>query len=92
MGEGNFVGANELQKKPDQLLRKVAATGETCYITQDGKAKAVLLDVNRYNALMDIVEDAEAAKPIPIGDETRKQISVQGVIRRKTNRPPKRRK
>ena len=39
--------------------REVGASGETRFITKAGKAKAVLLDINRYRALMDIVEEAE---------------------------------
>jgi len=54
-----FVGADKLSDSSNTLLRNVNETGEPCYITEDGKAKAVLMDINKYNALMDLVEEAE---------------------------------
>ena len=87
MGAGKFVHPKQLEQRPGHLLRKVAASGETHYITEAGKAKAVLMDINRYNALMDIVEEAESPKPMEVGEETREHVSVRGIIKRgKTTR------
>lgn len=58
-----FVGAEKLSDQSNTLLRNVSETGEPCYITEDGKAKAVLMDINKYNALMDLVEEAEHPQP-----------------------------
>lgn len=58
-----FVGADKLSEQSNTLLRNVSETGEPCYITEDGKAKAVLMDINKYNALMDLVEEAEHPQP-----------------------------
>ncbi|HYG73858.1 MAG TPA: hypothetical protein VEK08_02405 [Planctomycetota bacterium] len=85
MPSGRFVRANELQQKSISLLRDLSVSGEPCYITEDGKAKAVLMDINRYNALMDLVEEAESPKDHDhVGDETRKHVSVRGIISRRT--------
>ena len=86
MPSGRFVRANDLQHNSSILLRDLNASGEPCYITEDGKTKAVLMDINRYNALMDIVEETESMhhKEHEFGDETRKHVSVRGIISKST--------
>lgn len=59
MNNGRFVAAGELQDNPSVLLQQVNSNGEICYITEDGRAKAVLLDINRWHALCDLVEETE---------------------------------
>ena len=88
---GRFVRANDLQLNSQSLLRDINASGEPCYITEDGKAKAVLMDINRYNALMDLIEEAEFPKDHEVGEETRQHVSVKGIIRRSTTTIRKRR-
>ena len=93
MGNTRFVRANEL-KKPNTLLRRMNDTGETCFITEGGKAKGVLMDVHRYHALMDLVEEAETvkhAKEDEIGKSTRELVSVKGMIKKRTTRLLKKR-
>jgi PHD/YefM family antitoxin component YafN of YafNO toxin-antitoxin module len=82
---GRFVRAHELQLNSQSLLRDINASGEPCYITEDGKAKAVLMDINRYNALMDLVEEAEHPHEHEVGEETRQHVSVKGIIRSTTS-------
>lgn len=82
MPTGKFVASQELQAAPQNYLRHVVDSGEPCYITEDGKAKAVLMDINRYNQLMDLVEDAESPKGADAGDETRKLASVRTILKR----------
>lgn len=79
---GRFVPSQELQAAPQNYLRHVVDSGEPCYITEDGKAKAVLMDINRYNQLMDLVEEAESPKGGDVGDETRKLASVRTILKR----------
>jgi len=83
MATRRFVGTNEFRAKPSSLLKEVTSSGETCFITQDGKATAVLLDINRYNALLDLIEEGESpsCKTHDIGDETRQHVSVKGILR-----------
>jgi len=85
MPSGRFVGAHELQQ-PDSIIEHVATSGEPCYITHEGKAKAVLIDINRYNQLMDLVEEAENLKSSDPGDETRKLASVRGILKHSSSR------
>lgn len=81
-----FVKSKELKEESDDLLRELTDSGDTCYITQDGKAKAVLMDIQRYNALMDLVEESESLKQKDVGEETRKQASVKVIIKKSTTR------
>lgn len=83
MGTRRFVGSKELKQKASSLLQEVSSSGETCFITQNGKTTAVLLDINRYNALMDLVEETESPthRTSDIGDETRQHVSVKGILR-----------
>jgi prevent-host-death family protein len=80
MASGRFVRAHDLRRAPGAVLKNVNNSGEPCYITEKGKAKAVLMDINRYNALMDLLEDTEAPVEHHVGDETRRHVSVQGII------------
>ena len=84
MATGRFVGTKELLAIADALVRDIGKSGDTCYITEDGKAKAVLLDINSYNALMDVVEDAELPATdtdTDIQPESRERLSVKGILR-----------
>jgi PHD/YefM family antitoxin component YafN of YafNO toxin-antitoxin module len=80
MGSGRFVGTNEFIDQADVLVHNIGSSGETCYITEGGRAKAVLLDINTYNALMDVVEDAECPKESEINPIFRECISVRGIL------------
>ena len=41
-----------------EIIKHVSEEGSSCFITQYGKAEAVLLGVERFNELMSLVEDA----------------------------------
>jgi PHD/YefM family antitoxin component YafN of YafNO toxin-antitoxin module len=78
-----FLGTAELQGIPSELLQNLSETGETFFITEEGKAKAVLMDINRYNALMDLVEEAENPRHDDVED-TRKHTSVRSILSQST--------
>ncbi|MEI6232034.1 MAG: hypothetical protein WCT04_03215 [Planctomycetota bacterium] len=83
MATGRFVKTKELLSDADTLVRDIRETGETCYITEDGKATAVLMDINRYNALMDLVEDSETPHAEPaVKPENREHITVRGILQK----------
>ncbi len=59
----NIVSATDAGRALPGLLSKISTGEGACYITdRDGRARAVLLDVDRYNAMMDALED-EAGPP-----------------------------
>ena len=84
MSSTRFIHAQDLRKRSSALLKEVSDTGDTCYITEDGRAKGVLMDINRYNALMDLIEEAEAIKNHEEHHEieARDQISVKKIIKK----------
>ena len=88
MSNGRFVGTSELLNQGDALVHEIGASGDTCYITEDGKAKAVLLDINRYNALMDLIEDSELSAT-EISSELKDPVSVKEIIRASSQKAPR---
>lgn len=91
MSSGRFVAA-EVVSSFGELLGQVAGSGEACYVTQNGKAVAVLLDIHRYHQIMDLLEETESLKVQQIGAETRQHITVRGVLQRsRTTRMQRRR-
>jgi PHD/YefM family antitoxin component YafN of YafNO toxin-antitoxin module len=84
MASNRFLGTAELQGIPSELLQNLSETGETFFITEEGKAKAVLMDINRYNALMDLVEEAENPPAHDEVEDTRKHASVRSILSQST--------
>lgn len=52
-----FIGADDLRKSLSDIIEKLADEKTEIVITQHGKPKAVLVDLNTYLALTDIQED-----------------------------------
>ena len=82
MASGRFVPAQELTRNPGQVVKGVNSTGEPCYITEDGKAKAVIMDINQYNALMDLMEEHESPKHETDKKEEETRQYVRGITTR----------
>ena len=54
----SIVSARDAGKGLPGLLNEISTTEGACYITDgDGRARAVLLNIDRYNAMMDALED-----------------------------------
>lgn len=54
-----IVPASEVRDRMASVVKEITRDGEPCFITQYGKAKAVLLSIDRYEAMMDLLEDKE---------------------------------
>lgn len=55
-----FMSANEMQDKLDNVVENLSGQeNQACFITSAGQTRAVLVDIDRYNAMMDALEDAE---------------------------------
>lgn len=52
-----FLGADDLRKSLSDIIEKLPDEKNEIVITQHGKPKAVLLDINTYLELTDIKED-----------------------------------
>ena len=55
----NILPSSEVRDKMSSILQAVEATGEPVYVTQYGKPKAVLVNYELYNQLMQEIEDLE---------------------------------
>ena len=78
MSKKVFVPTHELKKRASALVQEVSASGEPCYIMEEGKAKAVLLDVHRYHAMMDLIEEAES--PASFQQKLRVDASIRHFL------------
>jgi len=54
-----ILPTSEVRDKIASILKRLRETGEPVFITRYSKAEAVLLPVERYNAMMDLLEDRE---------------------------------
>lgn len=52
-----FIGADDLRRDLSDILEKMPHEDNQIIITQHGKPKAILLDLNTYLQLVDIQED-----------------------------------
>lgn len=83
MASGRFVGTSELKSNSATVLRNISTSGEACYITEDGKAKAVILDIARYNAIMDLLEETESPREVRSDSD----FSVRKIIKNSCHAP-----
>jgi prevent-host-death family protein len=54
-----IVPTSEVRDKIASVLKELSETGEPVFITRYSKAAAVLVSIDRYNAMMDLLEDRE---------------------------------
>ncbi len=54
-----ILPASEVRDRMASIVEEITRDGEPCYVTQYGKAKAVLLSIDRYEVMMDLLEDKE---------------------------------
>ena len=54
-----ILPASEVRDKMASVLKEIDETGEPIFITLYSKAKAVLMAIERYNTIMDLLEDLE---------------------------------
>jgi PHD/YefM family antitoxin component YafN of YafNO toxin-antitoxin module len=53
-----ILPSTEVRDHMSQVIKDISKDGSSCFITQYGKAEAVLISVDRFNELMSLVEDA----------------------------------
>jgi len=59
----NFIPRAELPESFDTVLNELARSGDEYYVTDSGRPRAVLIDVDKYHAMMDMIEASQAAAP-----------------------------
>ncbi|HJW83353.1 MAG TPA: type II toxin-antitoxin system Phd/YefM family antitoxin [Anaerolineae bacterium] len=55
----NRLSTSEVRNKIATVLTRLRRTKRPVVITRRGKAEAVLLSIERYNAMLDLLEDRE---------------------------------
>ena len=54
-----ILPSSKVRDRIATVLRELKKNQEPIFITQRGKAAAVLVDIDQYNALMELLEDLE---------------------------------
>ena len=52
-----ILPSSEVRDHMAQIIKTISQDGSSCFITQYGKAQAVMLSVERFHEIMDLVED-----------------------------------
>jgi len=68
-----ILPTNEVRSRIGSLLNRLRETGEPIFISRHGQAEAVLLSVDRYNAMMDLLEDREDELDTALGQRIREE-------------------
>lgn len=58
-----FLSCTELQGQVEDVVSGVSEKGKACYITEDGRTRAVIVDIDHYNAMLDAIEASEDPDP-----------------------------
>jgi len=53
-----ILPSTEVRDHMAQVMKDISREGTSCFITQYGKAEAVMISIERFNELMSLVEDA----------------------------------
>ena len=68
-----ILPTNEVRNKIGSLLNRLRETEEPIFISRHGQAEAVLLSVDRYNAMMDLLEDREDELDTTLGQRLQEE-------------------
>lgn len=68
-----ILPTSEVRDKMASVLKRLSETGEPVFITRYSKAEAVLLPIERYNAMMDLLEDREDELDTALGRRLREE-------------------
>ena len=68
-----ILPTNEVRNRIGSLLNRLRKTGEPIFISRHGQAEAVLLSVDRYNAMMDLLEDREDELDTTLGQRVQEE-------------------
>lgn len=52
-----ILPTTEVRDQMSQIMKDIAKEGNTCFITQYGKAEAVMISFERFNEMMNLLED-----------------------------------
>ncbi|VAX37658.1 hypothetical protein MNBD_UNCLBAC01-1655 [hydrothermal vent metagenome] len=52
-----ILPSTEVRDHMSRVIKDISREGTSCFITQYGKAQAVMMSIDRFNELMSLVED-----------------------------------
>jgi len=52
-----IIPSTEVRDHMASVIKQISKEGDACFITQYGKAEAVMISVDRFNELMSLLED-----------------------------------
>jgi len=68
-----ILPTNEVRDRIGSLLNRLRETGEPILISRHGQAEAVLLSMDRYNAMMGLLEDREDELDTTLGQRVQEE-------------------
>ena len=79
-----ILPSTEVRDNMAQVIKDIAEKGASCFITQYGKAEAVMLSIERFEELMSLVEDSLDEKDELLAlrvEQARRNYKAKGGIR-----------
>jgi PHD/YefM family antitoxin component YafN of YafNO toxin-antitoxin module len=79
-----ILPTSEVRDQMAAIIKEISSEGSSCFITQYGKAQAVMISVERFNELMSLVEDAIDEKDELLAlrvEEAKKNFKKTGGIK-----------
>ncbi len=70
----SFHSSGEISERFDKIIKELGDSGSACFVTDGGEPKAVLLDLSKYHAMMDIIETQDALGDARISADTMRAI------------------
>jgi prevent-host-death family protein len=64
---------HEVRSKIGEILNRLQQTGEPIFVSRHGKAEAVLLSMDRYSAMIDLLEDREDEQDVMLGQRIQEE-------------------
>jgi len=68
-----IFSTSEVRSKISTILARLQKTKKPVFIARRGKAEAVLLSIERYNAMIDLLEDREDELDMALGQRIREE-------------------
>jgi len=68
-----IFSTSEVRSKIATILARLQKTKKPVFIARRGKAEAVLLSIERYNAMIDLLEDREDELDMALGQRIREE-------------------
>ena len=79
-----ILPSSEVRDHLSEIIKNISKEGSSCFITQYGKAEAVMISINRFNELVSLLEDVLDEKDELLAlrvEEARRSFKKTGGIK-----------